>query len=175
MNYFEIFEMPIQYALDVDQLKRTYLKKSRQYHPDYFIHASADDQATALQRTAEFNQGLKVLSDPDLRLKHLLQLRGVLEEDEKYNLEPAFLMEVMDINEQLMELEMEPNPVIAETIQKQTNELLEESYQEVSTLLEARIEGDYTQEALLQLKSYYFRKKYLQRILDKIDGVAPPM
>lgn len=175
MNYFEIFELPVQYALDAEALKRTYIKKSRQYHPDYFIHASEEEQAMALQKSSELNQALKVLLDPDTRLKYILQIAGVLEEEEKYSLDRVFLMEVMDINEQLMELEMEADPSMAENIKKQTHALLDESYQDVATMLEAPKAVDFTQEALLQLKGYYFKKKYLQRILDKIDGVLPPM
>jgi hypothetical protein len=48
-------------------------------------------------------KGLKILQDRDQTIKYVLQLKGLLEEEEKYQLPPDFLMEMMEMNEKLLE------------------------------------------------------------------------
>ena len=89
----------------------------------------------------------------------MLQLKELLEEEEKYQLPPAFLMEMMELNEELSE----------DSIQ-QINELERKLYSEVQPIIENYNDATATTTDLLKLKEYYYKKKYLQRILDRLEG-----
>lgn len=168
MNYFELFGLPMQLKIDTKVLPRKYFELSRKYHPDYFATASEADQKEALEMSAQLNKALKTLQNPDATLKYVLQLKGLLKEEEKYTLQPAFLMEVMSLNEQLMELEMAPDPALLNQTEAETKKLLDENYQLVAPILDNYQEAVTTEKELLQVKEYYFRKKYIERLRDKI-------
>jgi molecular chaperone HscB len=56
-----------------------------------------------LEITANLNKAFKTFQNSDDTIKYVLQLKGLLEEEEKYQLPPDFLMEVLEINEKLMD------------------------------------------------------------------------
>ena len=49
------------------------------------------------------NKGFKILKDPDKTIKYVLEIKGLLQEEEKYELPPDFLTEMMELNERLMD------------------------------------------------------------------------
>jgi molecular chaperone HscB len=165
MNYFELFEIPVQLVVDKGNLPRKYFELSKKYHPDYFINEDAAKQAEALEKSALLNKAFKTFQNPDETIKYVLQLKGLLEEEEKYELPPGFLMEIMEVNEELMDKRgpggSEPESRIAE--------LQSEIYEPVKKIVEQYKEGVTTQKELLQVKEYYYKKKYLQRIADQLQ------
>ena len=89
----------------------------------------------------------------------MLQLKELLQEEEKYQLPPAFLMEMMELNEEL-------SADSAEQIQELETTL----YSAVAPIIENYDDAKASTAELLKLKEYYFKKKYLQRILDRLEG-----
>lgn len=159
MNYFELFELPISLQIDKTTLAQKYFELQKKYHPDFFAKGTEYEQAEALEISSQLNKALKVLKNQNLTIKYVLQLKGLLEEEEKYQLPPAFLMEMMELNEELNE-----------DSAKQIEELENQLYSEVKPLIENYNDSTVTQAELLQLKEYYYKKKYLQRILDRLEG-----
>lgn len=168
MNYFELFGLPVQLKVDTKGLSRKYFELSRKYHPDYFANASPQAQEEALEMSAELNKALKTLQNPDATIKYVLKMKGLLTEEEKYALHPSFLMEVMELNEQLMELEMEADPALLERTKSQTQQLIDDNNQLVAAILDNYQEAVTTEKELLQVKEYYYRKKYLEKIKEKL-------
>src|SRR6476646_1116887 len=103
MNYFEMFEIPVQLKVDKKALSGKFFELSRKYHPDYFINNGPEAQTEALEKSALLNKAFKTFQNPDETIKYVLQFKGLLEEEEKYELPAEFLMEVLEINEQLMD------------------------------------------------------------------------
>lgn len=171
MNYFELYEVPISFHVDQGLLKKKYYALSRQYHPDFFTNSPDKEQAGILEKASLVNKGYKVLQNPDETIKYILQLKSLLQEEEKFELDPQFLMEVMDINEELMELEMDENQEQLMDVEQKANRLMLKIYEDVAPVMDAYQEGITTEEELLQVKDFYFQQKYLQRILDKIRGI----
>ena len=159
MTYFELFSIPVQLKVDTKSLNSTFIKLSRQFHPDYFAGASEDEQAEALQQSALLNSAWKTFQNPDETIKYTLSLKGLLETDEKYQLDPSFLMDVMELNEKLME--GEETPV---SLKEQLNALYASIYENVANTIENYKEGLTPEKELLQVKEYYYQKKYLDRI-----------
>ncbi len=161
MNYFELFEIPIQLKVDKATLPRRFFELSKKYHPDYFVNESPEKQADALERSAILNKAFKTFQNPDETIKYVLQLKGFLEEEEKYTLPPEFLMEVLEINEQLMDMD-DPEEKIG--LKSVTENLQAEIYEPVKKIVEGYQDGITSEEELLQVKEYYYKKKYLDRI-----------
>jgi len=169
MNYFELFEIPVQLRVDKASLPRKFFELSRKYHPDFFVNGSGEEQTLALERSAMLNKAFKTFQNPDDTIKYVLQLKGLLEE-EKYELPPDFLMEVLEINEELME--PGENKSLIPNIELRITELQTEIYEPVKEIVEHYQEGATSEKELLQVKGYYYKKKYLDRIRKQLNGMA---
>jgi len=170
MNYFELFEIPVQLKVDKASLPRKFFELSRKYHPDFFVNGSGEEQSLALERSAMLNKAFKTFQNPDETIKYVLQLKGLLEEEEKYELPPDFLMEVLEINEELMELGEDKS--LLPNIELRITELQAEIYEPVKEIVEHYQEGAVSEKELLQVKGYYYKKKYLDRIRKQLNGMA---
>ena len=159
MNYFELFELPVALQIDKTKLAQKFFKLQKKYHPDFFVNGTEHEQEEALEISSQLNKALKVLKNQNETIKYLLQQKRLLEEEEKYQLPPAFLMEMMELNEEL-------SAQSAGQIQELENQL----YKEVQYIIENYDDATVTSTNLLKLKEYYYKKKYLQRILDRLEG-----
>jgi molecular chaperone HscB len=159
MNYFELFELPISIQINKATLAQKYIDLQKKYHPDFFAKGTEYEQEQALEISSQLNKALKVLKNQDQTIKYVLQLKQLLEEEEKYQLPPAFLMEMMELNEEL-----------SDDSAKQIAELETQLYSEVQPIIENYNDATTTTAELLKLKEYYYKKKYLQRILDRLEG-----
>lgn len=165
MTHFELYDLPISLKIDASQLKQKFYALSRKYHPDFFSTNSVDEQSTVLELSAQVNKAYKIFSNADETIKYVLQLKNLLDDEEKYVLNPDFLMEMMELSEQAMEAKMEGNATTITKIQQQIQEIETNVYDTVAKIIEHYQEGITTQEELLQVKEYYYQKKYLNRIL----------
>lgn len=162
MNYFQLYSLPLSLQPDMALVKAKFYELSRQYHPDFHGQASEEEQAEILEKASQVNMAYKIFTHPDETLKYVLQLKGLLEEEEKYQLSPDFLMEMLDLNEQAMDVsEQSDIDRLTQTIHQTQQEI----YEPVAKIVANYQEGITTEEELLQVKEYYYRKKYLDRIL----------
>jgi molecular chaperone HscB len=168
MNYFELFEIPVQLKADKASLPRKYFELSRKYHPDFFVNGSEEEKTIALEKSALLNKAFKTFQNPDETIKYVLQLKELLVEEEKYELPPDFLMEVLEINEQLMDADESNVPQLESRIAK----LQLEIYEPVKEIVEHYQESVTSEKELLQVKEYYYKKKYSDRIRQQLNGMA---
>lgn len=104
-NYFEIFELPLLFDIDLPKLEAQYRELQRALHPDRFANASDQERRLSVQSTAHLNEAYQTLKSAPLRARYLLQLKGIVFDDEKdTSFEPAFLMEQMELREALAEI-----------------------------------------------------------------------
>lgn len=167
-NYFEFFGLPVSPNVDQDLLKRAFYANSKRFHPDFHTLSDEATQDDALEQSTTNNQGYKILSNEDLRLKHFLDIHGALGEEGSNKVPQSFLIEMMDVNEALMELEFEDDPAAREKVDKLISKLEEEIDNSVTDIM-----GSYTPEAstegqLSALKDYYLKRRYLLRLRNKI-------
>jgi molecular chaperone HscB len=170
MNYFEIFGLPIQLKVDKSDLPKRFFELSRKFHPDFYANATPSEQQQALEITANLNKAFKTFQDPDSTIKYVLQLKGLLEEEEKYQLPPDFLMEVLEINEKLMDASDDQE--IKLNLQSSIDNLQSTIYGPVKEAIENYKDGVTTEKELLQVKEYYYKKKYLHRIQKELNGMS---
>ena len=167
MTYFELFEIPVQLKIDKTTLPRQFFALSRKYHPDFFTNAAPAVQAEMLERSAALNKAFRIFQDNDETIKYVLQLKGLLEEEEKFELPPAFLMEVMEINEALMDAD---DDAVRQRLSASIDQLQEDIYTPVKDTIENYREGITPLADLLPVKEYYYKKKYIDRIRRQLNG-----
>lgn len=170
MTYFDLFDIPVQLIVDKTTLPRRFFELSRKYHPDFFANAPEAEKTMVLEKSALLNKAFQTFQNPDETIKYVLQLKGLLEEEEKYELSRGFLMEILEINEELMEAG--ENKSLFPNLEIRLAELQEEIYEPVKKIVEHYKEGITTEKELLQVKEYYYQKKYLDRIRHQLAGMA---
>ncbi|OSZ79003.1 hypothetical protein CAP35_12355 [Chitinophagaceae bacterium IBVUCB1] len=172
-NYFELYDIPACFAPDAAVVKKKYYELSRRYHPDRYTLATEAEQAEALRMAAINNDAYKTLQNADATMAYILRLHGLLEEEEKYNLPPDFLMEMMDLNEAVSDCEDAPDNT---TLQQQAADMLAaqmQAWQDGAISFTKKYDdGDTSVSLLMQIKDSYFRKKYLLRISERINTFA---
>jgi molecular chaperone HscB len=89
--------------IDPGALETTYLRISRVLHPDF--HGGSDDalRELALRNSALLNEAFSVLNDPQLRAEYLLGLHDAEALERCKQLDPAFLIESMELSEAIEE------------------------------------------------------------------------
>lgn len=103
-DYFQLFNLPRGFDIDVAALPPRYLELQRQFHPDRVAAEAADVQRVAMQKAADINAAFNVLKDPVLRARHLLELAGhPLNIESTTVSDTDFLMGQMELREQLEE------------------------------------------------------------------------
>ena len=179
MNYFEFFGLPVSFRVDESALRRQYLQNSKKYHPDFHTLSSESEQAEMLERSTLNNDAFKTLSDFDLRIRYILELKGLLapsggkkEEDTQPSLTQEFLMEMMDINESLMELDFDSDASrYALTLKAVEN--FEQEIEEGARPILGTWKEDDRAEPLYAVRDYFWKKKYLLRIRENLSKFAP--
>jgi molecular chaperone HscB len=172
MNYFELFDIKPTLKPDKKLISTRYFELQKKYHPDFFSQESEEEQAKALEKSSMINKAWKVFNDTDETIKYVLQLKGLLEEEEKYQLPPDFLMEMMELNEKLAEAKMEGDSIAMADCRLQIADWEEKEYDTIKEIVEHYQEGITSKEELLQVKEYYFKKKYLRRLAGQLNGMA---
>jgi molecular chaperone HscB len=108
MNYFDLFNLPEQFDIDLHTLKTQYQVLQKITHPDRFANASDQEKRLYLQKNAQVNDAYSVLKSPVSRGEHLLILRGHSLADEQQTMgDTDFLMQQMMLREQLADAESE--------------------------------------------------------------------
>jgi molecular chaperone HscB len=163
MNYFELFGLPIGFQVDTQKLRTAFMEIQKASHPDKFAQGTSDEQEAALVQSSLANKGFTLLNNKEQILPYVLEILGIMTPDEKYALEPDFLMEMMDLNEAWMDAEDDASK---QAIIQQVEQLKNEIYAPIQSFMEVDQIDSISQEAMLQIKSYYYKKKYLDRILE---------
>lgn len=103
-NYFEIFGLPVAYDVDLGLLSDRFLELQKEVHPDRFASRTEQEKRLAMQWATLLNSANDTLKSPLKRAIYLLQLGGIELEDNP-QLPPEFLMEQIELREQLEDIE----------------------------------------------------------------------
>ncbi len=156
IDYFAYYGLPRQLNLDTTKLRKLFYQKSMKVHPD---HNGKDD----LESAALNNEAFQTLQAPMTRVQHLLALEGVLDAEEKHQMRPTFLMEMMEFNEALMDEEKA-------AIQLDQIRTIQADYMDEMLALGSDWEALSDQDRssrLAQIKERYFELRYLNRLINQ--------
>ncbi|XP_050306094.1 iron-sulfur cluster co-chaperone protein HscB [Anthonomus grandis grandis] len=100
-NYFKIFNLEEKFDIDVKSLQSKYRMLQGRLHPDKFSNKSEQEKHISETYSSLVNKAYKSLQAPLRRAQHLLELHGDgIDEEQKVD-DPEFLMEMMELNEEL--------------------------------------------------------------------------
>ncbi|MBU1438738.1 MAG: co-chaperone HscB [Gammaproteobacteria bacterium] len=169
MNYFQLFQVPAQFDLDLTELGTRYLELQRNFHPDNYAAGSERDRLLAVQQAANINDAYHSLKQPLLRAEHLLALRGVkISQEQRSFTDTTFLMQQMELRELLGDIlhSSDPYALIDEAeqqIQQQKNVLL---HQLAKALEDNQHEQDLQAADIIRKLKFFFK---LQHELELIE------
>lgn len=174
MNYFEFYQLPVKFHVDAALVKKKFYELSKQYHPDFYAAEPEEKQQEILELSTLNNKAYQVLSDPIKRIEYILMLNNLMEDGDKYRLPQEFLMEMMDVNEEMMELEMEPGAIALETVTSRVSQIEEDLFDELKHYTDAFDSQNAQQDenTLLKIKDIWYREKYLLRIRESLNRFA---
>jgi molecular chaperone HscB len=102
-DYFEVLGLRRGFAIDLAELERHYLERSRAVHPDRVAGAAAaEERSAAAGQAMELNQAYRALKRDLPRAEHLLRLEGVTIGDNQ-PVAPELLAEMLELREELAE------------------------------------------------------------------------
>ncbi len=171
MNYFEFYDLPISFKLDEAALRRQFLTLSKKYHPDFYTMESEEKQAEILELSTKNNEAYKLLKDAEKRMKYILELKNMLGKSIKPTLPQSFLMEMMAINEQVMELQFDYDEAAYQAIEASIQEKEAALLARVQPFLDAYDDATATTEELEAIRDYYLQNRYLLRLKENVQKV----
>ncbi|MCS0265530.1 co-chaperone HscB [Vibrio alginolyticus] len=111
MNHFELFGLPSQFKLDGSLLSSQFRELQKRFHPDNFATGSERDRLMAVQKAAQINDAYQVLKNPISRAEYILSEQDVEIRGEQQTMQdPMFLMEQMELREELEEIADNTDP-----------------------------------------------------------------
>lgn len=167
-SYYELFELPEQFAIDSGLLEERWRTKSAQVHPDRFATASDVEKRVAMQWASLINEAYQVLKNPLKRATYLCEQQGVdLGAESNTAMSPDFLMKQMLWRESLDEARSQSPDAADVTLQElQDTVAAEESalQQSISQLID---EQQNYQEAASRLREWMFIDKLQSEIKEE--------
>lgn len=149
MDPFAVLGLSASMAIDARELERTYLRLSRESHPDF-----APDGAA---RMAEINDAYRTLRDPWSRAQALVDLHDEKLMAQRAKLDPSFLMDALELAEEVAQTRGEPAKELRLRIRRSLDDTLARvcqaldraAFAEAATLLH---EARYARKALVDLE-----------------------
>ena len=136
-NYFELFSLDVDFAIDLTSLEQAYQSKISVFHPDKFVTKSDKEKTIALQNTSLINTAYDTLKSPLLRATYLLELQDINAFDEKdTQMDMDFLINQIALREQLESLEVEKDELVLDDFIEQVSQKVTQNIGQISQLFE---------------------------------------
>ena len=173
MNYFELFNIPVSFDVDLSVLPQTYQQLQRLTHPDKFASGSEQEKLVAIQKNAQVNDAYSILKSPLSRAEYLLSLRGIdLQHEQQTIKDTAFLMQQMEWREELAEIAEQSDPLSAlESLEDEINHRIKSDLIQLSHLLESE-QKKAEESAADMIRQLKFSYKMLSEIELKEDMLS---
>lgn len=160
---FDVLGIDASFDLDREALRRAWLRRSLDAHPD---RAGGDDAAREL--AARLNDAKRVLEDDESRADALLvRLGGPAREAEK-SLPDGFLMEIMELREELELAQGAGDPAALAPHRERAERERRARLERVRAMFSGNIDDSTLRDIRVELNAW----RYLERMLEQIDPSA---
>ncbi|KAK7079632.1 hypothetical protein SK128_027443 [Halocaridina rubra] len=128
LNYYEVLGITKSFRVETIELTKIFRSLQARFHPDKFTQKTEKEQQYALEHSSEINKAYRCLLLPVERAQYLLELAGKPLFEGQIDMDPEFLMEIMELNEELEEAtDKEDVADIGQKNQKLLDNLLQEA------------------------------------------------
>ncbi|CAG9762400.1 unnamed protein product [Ceutorhynchus assimilis] len=159
-NYFRLLNLDEKFDIDTKELRNKYRALQSHLHPDKFTNKSKEEQSISANYSSLVNKAYSNLQVPLKRAEHLLQLKGDKLGEEQTLDDPEFLMEMMELNEEL------DNISDIEELKKfnikNKNQL---------EIIAKSIDECFRKNDLKQAKAFVIKMKYYSSLGNRINGL----
>lgn len=174
-THFDTFGLPASVDVDLGQLEQKYRALSLQHHPDRVASRDARERRLAAERSAEINEGFKVLKDPVRRAFYLLKLAGVdLEREDsaaQRDMPLEFLEEVMERREALEQARHAKDLSRARAMASDVERAHAEALSAAQGSLRALAQSPGDDAALKNATHQLGRVRYFARFLEEVEAM----
>jgi molecular chaperone HscB len=105
---FALLGLAPAFEVDLAALERAFFERSKATHPDRVAGGSAAERVAALSRSRALNDAYQLIKKPVARAEYLLVRAGVTIGDNE-QLDPTFLMAILELREELAEARVAGN------------------------------------------------------------------
>ena len=158
---FGLLGLPAQFDLDPLVIERAFHDKSKDLHPDRFASAPASERVAALSRSRALNDAYKTLKSPVGRAEYLLARAGVNIGDNE-QLDPTFLMDILELREELAEARVAKQTSLIEKLCGDMKSRRKETLARLPALFETN--------DLPAIKVQLILLRYVDRYLEECDS-----
>jgi molecular chaperone HscB len=167
MDFYDALGLEPKLALDLDDLKKRFYDRSRQWHPDRFSRASADEKQKSEEMTSMLNDAFRTLREPVTRAEYFLRESGLeLSKDAP----PELLEEVFELNMALEELRGGDESARGQLVsaQERFTGMLGDADASLAGLF-ARYDEAQDRGVLDQIRATLNRRKYVSNLLRDVE------
>ena len=167
MKFYDALGLEPKLTLDLDELKKRFYERSRQWHPDHFARASAEDRERSLEMTSVLNDAFRTLRDPVTRAEYFLSDSGIEVSKEA---PPELLEEVFELNmalEELREGDASARPQLVAAQDRFTG-MLTDSDSSLAGLF-ASHDAAPGRETLDQIRAALNRRRYVSNLVREVE------
>lgn len=164
-NPFALFDLPVQFQVDLDRLSERYLALQKSLHPDNFSASSAQEQRLAMQKSAEINDALQILKNPIQRAEAIIALNTQQTHDleQKSAKDMAFLMQQLEWRETLESIENAKDEAKLTAFSQSIEQAKKVMLQDLETALNAQ--------QWQQADGFCDKLRFIQKLLAEIERV----
>ena len=169
-TYFTLLGLPLSFAIDKDLLTRNYHEIQKSIHPDNYASAGDRERRLSVQKAAQINDALETLKNPVKRSIYLLSLYGIDIGENDGGVDPAFLMEQMELRENLSQVADKEDPLAElDNILDDVNTRIKQTINSLSDLFQQIMadNSDDKTELLKQAKAEVLKMQFLNRLQEE--------
>ncbi len=165
---FALLAMPQRFDLDPADLRRAWLTRCAQSHPDRLAPG-----ADAVREMARLNAAHETLADPERRAGALLALLGGPTKERNKTLPDGFLQQTLEIRERIEETIASGDPEARAEIERWAEERRGEHIRRVASLF-AGLADPPAQASLDALRCELNAWRYVERLIEQLDPAYDP-
>lgn len=171
-NFFRLLNLSVSFDIDREKLNNNYHEIQKSIHPDNYANSSALERRISVQKAAQVNDALQTLKSPLLRSIYLLSLYGIELAENNTTVDPAFLMEQMELRESLAQVAVKDDPFaeldkILDDVKSRIKMLIADLSSRFQQLLLNKYEQSEQQKLLQDIKTQVLKMQFLNRVQEE--------
>lgn len=168
-NYFELFQLPPHFEVNMAELESRYLALLVKVHPDKAVNLSDAERRLSLQWATLTNEAYQTLKNPLQRAVYILKINNIDTNNESNTAMPTeFLLEQMEWREELQQAVILKNDVAIEAMADRIRSERGTLFESLGGLLEGAQE---LEAAAVIVRQLSFLEKLGRDIKDALTGM----